>query len=243
MRCSLGLLDRVPSDFPSLLQAHIRDHRQYYGRVGLQLTAPNDSLPTDERMREAREADTIAPSMFEQLFHVGRYLAVASGRPQPTGSAPKSPINLQGIWNQDRRPAWDCDLHLDLNLQMCYWPLHAVNLGEWFEPLMDWAIRLMPQGERAAKDLYGCEGIVYNASADYKNIGNCDNMSYCWTGSAAWVAQVLWEHWEYERNETFLRDRLYPFLCKIVRFYEDFLTPDDQGETRSVPQRFSRDGD
>ena len=30
--------------------------------------------------------------------------------------------NLQGKWNQDLMPAWDCDYHLDINLQINYWP-------------------------------------------------------------------------------------------------------------------------
>jgi hypothetical protein len=68
--------------------------------------------------------------------------------PQPAGAAPKAPVNLQGIWNLDRRPAWDCDDHLDLNVQMCYWGLDAMFLGELMEPLMDWVTRLIPQGLR-----------------------------------------------------------------------------------------------
>jgi hypothetical protein len=75
--------------------------------------------------------------------------------PQPAGAAPKAPVNLQGIWNLDRRPAWDCDDHLDLNVQMCYWGLDAMFLGELMEPLMDWVTRLIPQGLRDTGDWEG----------------------------------------------------------------------------------------
>src|SRR5665647_2138989 len=106
------------------------------------------------------------------MFNMSRYLAISSGRPQPEGQPGKAPINLQGIWSQDRRPAWDCDYHLDLNVEMDYWPLDMLNLGDLMMPLMDWVERIMPQGRIAAKDLYGCRGVAFGIVADNKNVGN-----------------------------------------------------------------------
>ncbi|MEK0312312.1 glycoside hydrolase family 95 protein [Cohnella sp. 56] len=233
LQLCLSRLDRVSPDYGQIRQAHIEDHGKYYGRAKLKLAPLGEPVASDALLRQACESDRVPPQLFELLFNLGRYAAIASGRSQPSGEPPKVPINLQGIWNQDRRPAWDCDLHLDMNLQMSYWPLHAVDLGEWFAPLMDWATRHVPQGERVARDLYDCRGVVFNVSVDANHQGVSDNMSYSWTGSAAWVAQLLWEHWEYERDERFLRESLYPFLKQIVLFYEDFLQEDDQG--RLVP--------
>jgi len=160
---------------------------------------------------------------------MSRYLAISSGRPQPAGQPVKSPINLQGIWNQDRRPAWDCDYHIDLNVEMCYWPLDMLNLGDLMMPLMDWVERLKEGGKRAAKDLYGARGIAFGIVADNKNVGNFDNICFPWTGGAAWVAQILWQHWEYSNDLSFLKNHLFPYLVEVGNFYEDFLVEDRNG--------------
>jgi alpha-L-fucosidase 2 len=173
--------------------------------------------------------------LYGLLFNMGRYLSIAAGRPQPEGAAPKSPMNLQGLWNQDRRPAWDCDFHLDLNLEMCYWGQDSANLGELMSPLMDWVTRLLPQARHSAKDIHGCRGALFAATCDNKTIGNIDNIGYCFTSTAAWLAQILWTHYEYSLDELFLRERLYPFLKEIGAFYDDLLTKDSKDRLVACP--------
>lgn len=235
VECCRKKLDKISSDFEKLRIEHVQDHQRLYGRVGIRLGDSSNDVPTDELVYRACDTNSLSPLLHEQLFNMGRYLAIASGRPQAVGQPAKAPINLQGIWNQDRRPAWDCDYHMDLNLEMCYWPLELVNLGDLVPPLMDWVESLIDQGRTAAMDLYGCHGILMGVVNDYRNIGNFDNLGFCWTGAAAWVAQILWQHWEYSRDADFLRNRLYPFLKEIARFYEDFLTEDNQGRLLPCP--------
>ena len=112
---------------------------------------------------------------------------------------------------------------------MCYWPLDMLNLGDLMMPLMDWVERIMPQGRKAAKDLYGARGIAFGIVADNRNIGNFDNICFPWTGGAAWVAQILWQHWEYSNDLSFLKNHLFPYLVEIGNFYEDFLVEDRNG--------------
>ena len=237
-------LANIDKDFESLLDEHVRDYRKYFGRVQLRLGSggggaptedrwsgelPAEELSTEERVKRAEGGGAPAadPFLIEQLFHMGRYLAISSARP---GTAP---INLQGIWNQDRRPAWDCDYHLDMNVQMSHWPLEMANLSECVEPLFDWAERLVPQARHAARDLYGCRGIYFPTVNDLYSIGNLDNLCIWWTGAAAWLGQHFWAHWEYTQDREFLERRAYPFLKEVGAFYEDFLTED--GEGRLVP--------
>ncbi|HTN08228.1 glycosyl hydrolase family 95 catalytic domain-containing protein [Agriterribacter sp.] len=209
---------------------HVDDFKKIYNRVSLQLSENNNTLPTDLLVRKSASENKLPAQLLEQMFNMSRYLAISSGRPQPQGQLAKAPINLQGIWNQDRRPAWDCDYHLDLNLEMSYWPLSMLNLGDLMVPLMDWAERLKAGGRVVARDMYGSNGIAFGVVADYKNIGNVDNFAFFWTGGAAWIAQVLWQHWKYTNDETFLKNRLYPFLVEIGAFYEDFLVKDHHGQ-------------
>ena len=94
---------------------------------------------------------------------------------------------------------------------------------------MSWVETLTEQGRRAAKDLYGAKGVAFGGVADNKNIGNFDNICFPWTGGAAWVAQILWQHWEYSNDLSFLKNHLFPYLVEVGNFYEDFLVEDRNG--------------
>lgn len=229
-----GLGNGYP-DVEALIEAHCEDHRRLYRRSGLHLAGGNTEEPVDTLL--ARVAAGAAPdnSLYSRLYHLGRYLSIAAGRPQPKGAAAKAPINLQGLWNQDRRPAWDCDYHLDLNLEMCYWGQDAANLGELMQPLMDWVNRILPQARHSAMDVHGCRGAYIGATCDNKTVGNIDNIGYCFTSAAAWIAQILWLHYEYTPDRAFLERDLYPFLKELGAFYDDFLTEDRQGRLVTCP--------
>lgn len=234
-RRRLAALGEGFPDAEALLLAHARDHREWFRRSGIHIAGGSDTRDAEALLARTARGEGVDNALYGLLYDMGRYLAIASGRPQPEGAAPKAPINLQGLWNQDRRPAWDCDYHLDLNLEMCYWGLDAMNLGELMRPLMEWAIRLLPQGRRAAADLYGCRGAWLSFTCDNKTVGNPDNMGYCVTSTAAWVAQALWIHSEYSRDEAFLREELYPFMKELAAFYDDFLTEDGEGRLITCP--------
>jgi len=226
---TIGKLDAVMESFESLREEHIQDFQKIYNRVSLSLVSEKPDITTDSLLKISVDKNTASPALLEKMFNMSRYLAISSGRPQPQGQPAKLPINLQGIWNQDRRPAWDCDYHFDGNVEMCYWPLDMLNLGDHMLPLMDYMETLTGQGRRAAKDLYGARGIAFGIVADNKNIGNFDNICFPWTGGAAWVAQILWQHWEYSNDLSFLKNHLFPFLVEIGDFYEDFLVEDRTG--------------
>ena len=226
---TIGKIDSVTESFETLKEEHIEDFQKIYNRVSLSLGSEKPFITTDSLLRQSVDSNTASPALLEKMFNMSRYLAISSGRPQPEGEPAKLPINLQGIWNQDRRPAWDCDYHIDLNVEMCYWPLDMLNLGDHMIPLMDWVETLTDQGRRAAKDLYGAGGVAFGGVLDNKNIGNFDNICFPWTGGAAWLSQILWQHWEYSNDLSYLKDHLFPFLVETGNFYEDFLVEDRNG--------------
>ncbi|CAN5777270.1 glycoside hydrolase family 95 protein [soil metagenome] len=229
-------LDEVPVDYAELRADHIRSHQELYRRVNLVLPSDENAAPTRELITKARETGVASAALVEKMFHFGRYLAISSGRPPRPGDVPKAPINLQGLWNQDRRPPWDSDYHLDLNLQMCYWPLSMANLGELMPPVADWFLSLLPQAKLAARDLYGCGGAAWSTICDLRHIGNCDDLCFSWAGGAgAWVAQILWHHWEYSKDKIFLAEKLYPILKEIADFYCDYLTENKTGQLVPIP--------
>jgi alpha-L-fucosidase 2 len=232
----LARLDAAGDDYQRLKREHVDDHRRVYSRVHLRLApAPAEPVPTPELVERVRRTGVAGPEVFERVFNLGRYLGIAAGRPAPSGAPPKAPINLQGLWNEDPRPAWDCDYHLDLNVQMCYWGLGLVNLGELGGPLADWAFSLLPQARHAATDLYGLAGACYGGVNDVENLGNLDDLFLLATGTNAWLAQSLWQVWEYTGDEALLRAKIYPVIREIGRFYEGLLREDAKGRLVTAP--------
>lgn len=230
-------LNAIPFDFDLIRDEHLKAHQALYRRSTLELSY--EDLGADsvrDFISNVREGGRMSPLLIEKMYHFGRYLAITSGRPMAAEAVAKAPINLQGLWNQDRRPPWDSDYHLDLNLQMCYWSLSMANLGELIPPVADWFLSLLPEARHMAKDLYGCRGAVWaGVCCDLRHVGNTDDLLFGWTGAGAWVCQILWHHWEYSGDLDFLRDKLYPLLKEIGLFYSDFLVEDEQGRLVPVP--------
>jgi alpha-L-fucosidase 2 len=55
-------------------------------------------------------------SLISLYYQFGRYLLISSS--QPGGQ----PANLQGIWNNSNKPAWDSKYTININTEMNYWP-------------------------------------------------------------------------------------------------------------------------
>ncbi|HUT92659.1 MAG TPA: glycoside hydrolase N-terminal domain-containing protein [Thermoguttaceae bacterium] len=221
-----------------LLRDHAAEHRSRFNRVSLDLGGPNRrDLPTDERLAAFRrgEAD---PGLASLYFQFGRYLLMSSSR-RPG----RLPANLQGIWSEQMWAPWEADYHLNINLQMNYWPADPCNLPETLDPLVDWLTRLAEKGEVSAKRLYGTRGWVCflatnpfgrttpSAStrpSQFQN-GVLDPLAGAWTSIA------LWRHFEFSGDRAFLETRAYPVLKGAAEFILDFLVDDRDGFLVIVP--------
>ncbi|MHB9134520.1 MAG: glycoside hydrolase family 95 protein [Armatimonadota bacterium] len=223
-------LDQVPVDFDLLRQAHVAEYRRLFDRVALRIDSPAalEALPLDQRIARVRQGgdDT---GLLALMFDYGRYLLISSSR------RCRQPINLQGIWNEDLQPEWGGCFTLDINLQMNYWPAEVCNLGECLDPLWDFLEHKIPEGRKAARDTYDCRGIVLPQTTDIWGRASGGALSLLWTGAAAWMAQHLWWHFQFTRDEEFLRQRAYPWLKEVAAFYEDFLVEDAQGRLVTAP--------
>ncbi|UCH34509.1 MAG: glycoside hydrolase N-terminal domain-containing protein [Armatimonadota bacterium] len=230
----IARLAALPADWETLRAAHVAEHRTLFDRVGLELHGPSSADtadPTDERVQAMKggEAD---PDLIALYFQFGRYLLMASSR------SCDQPANLQGIWNEQLAPPWDCDLHHDVNIEMNYWPAEVANLGECTRPFLSYLERALPEGRKAARDLYGCRGICLPIQTDVWDRATPEAPCYdVWTGAAAWLAQHMWWHYEYTQDADFLRERAYPFIREVTAFYEDYLVPDKQGRLVTVPSQ------
>ena len=229
------------SAWDDLFRAHVREHERHYGSMRLELALEAPEVPTDERIRRARQGrpDPGLPLLY---FHYGRYLLCASS------ANAALPANLQGKWNEDLQPPWDSDYHHDVNLQMNYWLAEPAGMQRYVEALLQHLERLVPHARKAAMDLYGCRGVWYPIQTDAWGRSTPESYGWAvWIGAAPWLAQHLWWHYEYGRDGDFLRTRAYPFFKEVAAFYEDYLVEDDAGVLQIVPSqspenRFVGDG-
>lgn len=232
---ALGLarraLDAAPTQPASLAARHMAAHRQLYERCSLDLGVPESAMPTNRRREALHEGPD--PALLAQFFQFGRYLLIASSQP-----GDPLPANLQGIWNEDLRPAWQSDLHLDVNLEMNYWPAEVTGLSECTAPLFDFIDSMVPAGKAAARDLWGAEGVFLPITTSGWGTCTLNEPGWdIWVGAASWIAMHYWQHWEYTGDTEFLRRRAYPFLKECARFWETFLVRDADGYLVSIPSQ------
>ncbi|MDP6117154.1 MAG: glycoside hydrolase family 95 protein [Planctomycetota bacterium] len=223
---------RLPqSDWNDLLNSHAEAYAGHYGGLILEIEAEEPDLPTDERLAAALsgEMDPILPLLY---FNLGRYLLLAS-----TANG-ELPPNLQGKWNEDLNPPWDCDYHHDVNLQMNYWPAEAGHLQASTEVLFQHIERFVPHARKVARDLYDCDGVYFPLQTDPWGRATPESYGWAvWIGAAAWLAQHMWWHYEFGQDEQFLESRAYPFLKEVAAFYESYLLEDDDGVLQVVPSQ------
>lgn len=207
-------------DFAALLTAHRADYEALFKRVSLTLGPPNAetaSLPTDERLRAAAQG-LADPALAALYFHYGRYLLIASSRPGGL------PANLQGIWADTLDTPWNGDWHLNINVQMNYWPAEVANLAELHEPLFALIEALQQPGARTAKLYYNARGWVAHVITNpwgFTAPGEGASWGSTTTGSA-WLCQHLWDHYLFTRDKEFLK-RAYPIMKGSAQFYADML--------------------
>lgn len=218
-RCEQDLRN-APTRLSRLRSAHIAEHQRLFRRVTLDLGGGSDQ-PTDVRLEQLKKGAS-DPALAALYFQYGRYLLMGSSRPGTL------PANLQGVWNEHLTAPWNADYHININIQMNYWPAEVANLSELHQPFFDFTEGLLPAGRRAARNAFGCGGFCANLTSDawlwttpygHPQWG-------MWVMGGAWCAQHFMEHYRFTLNREFLRDRAYPMLKECSEFFLDWLVPD-----------------
>jgi len=203
--------------YKELRQAHIMAYQRQYQRVKLDLghTAAAD-LPTNERLKNFNSVDD--QQLVALYFQYGRYLLISSS--QPGGQA----ANLQGIWNDKPKPAWDSKYTININTEMNYWPAEKTNLSELSEPFFHLVKDMSETGRSTAKEMYGARGWVAHHNTDiWRATGAVDGSTWgAWNAAGGWTTQHLWDHYLYSGDRNFLQSA-YPVMKGAAMFYVDFL--------------------
>jgi alpha-L-fucosidase 2 len=235
-RVAAALDAAVGTPYRVLRAAHVDDHRELFDRVRLDLRQPLPDVPTDELLAGYRGGPGPADRALAALhFAYGRYLLIACSRPGGL------PANLQGVWNDSAAPAWGADYHLNINLQMNYWPAEVANLAETAEPLFSFVEALREPGRVTAREMFGGGGwVVHDETNPYGFTGVHDWPTAFWfPEAAAWLARHLWEHYRFGGDTGFLRERAYPVLREAAEFWLANLVPDPRDGALVVSPSYS----
>ncbi|HWX22620.1 MAG TPA: glycoside hydrolase family 95 protein [Candidatus Binatia bacterium] len=206
--------------YTSLRKAHVADYQNFFRRVSLQLGSVNpDSSPkpAPERLKAFKNG-ACDPALAALYFNFGRYLLISSSR------AGGLPANLQGIWAEETNTPWTGDWHLDVNVQMNYWPAEICNLSELHQPLFALIDSLQEPGAKTAREYYAARGWVAHVITNpwgFTAPGEEASWGAANSGSA-WLCQHLYDHYLFTRDPKFLR-WAYPILKGSARFYADML--------------------
>ncbi|MFG0282843.1 MAG: glycoside hydrolase N-terminal domain-containing protein [Phycisphaerales bacterium JB039] len=207
--------------YAQLRADHIADHASLYDRVALRLGDADESdTPTDIRLQRVRDGATDI-GLESQLFQYGRYLLICSSRPGAM------PANLQGLWNPHIEAPWNADYHININIQMNYWPAEVTNLSECHDPLFDLMEGLLPSA-RALAARFGCRGAAFGHVTDawMWNAVQGQPVWGMWVVGGAWLSTHMMEHYRFTGDEVFLRDRAWPYLRACGEFFLDWLVED-----------------
>jgi alpha-L-fucosidase 2 len=232
-KCTDAISKASWKSFEGLRKSHIADHSSLFNRVSLSLGDDKnaDSIPTDERLRRFREgADD--PGLIATYFQYGRYLLMGSSR-HPA----QLPANLQGIWNKDYWAPWGSDYHVNINLQMNYWPAEVCNLSETVDPLITFVEKLTVPGGVTARETYGAKGWTMHHTTDV--FGKTAVIDGVYWGmfplGGAWMTLPLWEHYEFTYDTAYLREKAYPVMKGAAEFITTFLFEDKEGHLVTAP--------
>lgn len=229
-------------------ERHIADYRNLYDGFRINLGGKSTRYTTDKLVRKYATPYiwNSERRYLEQLMTCyGRYLLISSSR----GNS-KLPANLQGVWNNLNDPAWGSDYHININLQMNYWPAYVTGLAECSEPLVNFVEAIKEPGRITAKTYTGTaeEALSGLADEEYGFIAHteCTPFGYTAPGegkyikanwappAVAWLIQNLYERYEYDLDTGYLA-RIYPTMKEAVRYFDRTLIDDGSGKLVAAP--------
>lgn len=199
--------------------------QQYFNRCRWKapyIKSDIDAMTTQQRLLHYANGnnDNQLPVLY---FNFGRYLMISSSRPGLL------PANLQGLWAVEYQTPWNGDYHLNINIQMNYWPVEMTNLSSLAEPLFRFTKNLVPNGQKTAWKYYRSEGWTAHVISNpwfFTSPGEGAEWGSTLTGGA-WLATHIWEHYLFTRDQNFLAN-YYPVLKGAAEFLKGVLIVEKQ---------------
>ena len=237
--------------YEELKANHVSDYQKIFDRVDLNLGQTVSTKSTDELL-SAYKAGTATDAERRQLevmlFQYGRFMTIESSRETTTDEngyvRETLPSNLQGLWVGANNSPWHSDYHMNVNLQMNYWPTYSTNMAECAEPLIDYIDALREPGRVTAAIYAGVssdEGEENGFMAHTQNnpFGwTCPGWDFSWGWSPAavpWILQNCWDYYEYTGDTSYLENNIYPMMKEEAKLYDQMLVRGADGKLVSSP--------
>ena len=215
--------------YNTLKKTHIEAYQEKFNRVELNLGEQNNSATTGDRLRDFQQNDD--PAFAALYFQFGRYLMICGSRENTL------PLNLQGLWANAVQTPWNGDYHLNINVQMNYWPAEVCNLSELHKPLIEFTNSLVPSGTETAKTYYGAEGWMAHMMSNpwlFTAPGEHASWGSTITGGA-WLCEHLWDHYAFTQDKDYLAS-VYPTLKGAADFFiTSMITEPENGWLVTAP--------
>ena len=233
-------LDNVSAmTYEQVKERHLNDYQEIFSRVELDLGQTTSQKTTDQLLagyKNNSNSEAESRQLEVMLFQFGRYLTISSSRENDL------PSNLQGVWQNrvgdHNRVPWGSDYHMNVNLQMNYWPTYSTNMAECAKPLVDYVYSLMEPGKVTAKSYFGVTEGGFTAHTQNTPFGwTCPGWNFSWGWSPAalpWILQNCWEYYEYTGDVEYMEEHLYPMLKESALLYDQILFEKD-GRLVSAP--------
>ncbi len=221
--CAKAVMAAVKLGYEGLKQAHVDDVSSVMNRCRLELDFTPAGKTTDQLVKQA------SVELENLYFHYSRYLQLSCSRGAPV------PSNLQGLWNADLKPAWNCDYHTDINLEMNYWMTDPANLSESFRPFVEWMKIAAESGAHTARETFGVNkgwsmglnGNVFGFTAQNVHGRRAQQAGH-------WLCQNLFDHYAFNQERAYLEE-IYPILKGAAEFFVGFLAPWKDGSLVVYP--------
>ena len=225
--------DAANKSWNELYDEHVADFQKYFARVDFELDGTKNEIPTNELIDSYAKGTGADALMLEQLyFAYGRYLEIGSSR------GVDLPSNLQGIWNNMSEPAWNADIHSNINVQMNYWPAEPTNLSEMHLPFLNY-IWNMAENHNEWKGYASAAGQNRGWTCYTENniFGGVGSFMHNYVIANAWYATHLWQHYRYTLDKSYLA-KVFPAMLSASQFWMDRLILADDG-TYETPNEYS----
>ncbi len=219
--------DRIKAD-------HIEDFSNYFNRVDLSLGGTN-AVTTNrlvDNYKSQPEGNSSSLMLEELYFNYGRYLLISSSRGMDT------PANLQGLWNNSDNPAWQSDIHSNINVQMNYWLAENCNLSEMHMPYLNYIHSMALEHEEWAS--YAARSGQSSGWTCFtqNNIFGHSDYAENYVIANAWYTSHLWQHYRYTLDREFLKEKALPVMISCCKFWLDRLKEASDG-TLVAPDEWS----
>lgn len=162
----------------------------------------------------------------QEIFDYGLYKLACVTPPQGVA------CTLQGPFMESYQlPPWSNDYHLNINLEMIYYPLLMSGKFDHFQPLWALVKSWWPEIEKNGRQFFQNERALMlpHAVDDRAKV-----VGTFWTGTidqacTAWMAQLAWLHYRYSGDKTVLQEIAYPLLAGAFEGYYAMLKQTDSG--------------